>query len=211
MNYIGGSQGGIMGGTTVALAPNLDRGVLVVGGANYSLMVWRSTSFAAVNDLWEGSQPDRLDREFLFALYQSAFDLSDPVIYSELIRDAPLPGNAPKQLLLIEAIGDSQVPNIATEAMARNYGMLMLGAAIYPVFGVPTLAGPIDDLALLQVDTKRVPCRPSRTSPATATTAPTAPPPTASASRRPSKSSSRRASSSTCARAPATPTERLAV
>ncbi|MBK8265436.1 MAG: hypothetical protein IPK80_29425 [Nannocystis sp.] len=61
VNYIGGSQGGIMGGTTVALAPNLDRGVLVVGGANYSLMVWRSTSFAAVNDLWEG-QPARRAR-----------------------------------------------------------------------------------------------------------------------------------------------------
>lgn len=165
VNYIGGSQGGIMGGTTVALAPNLDRGVLVVGGANYSLMVWRSTSFAAVNDLWEGSQPDELDREFLFALYQSAFDLSDPVIYSELIRDAPLPGNAPKQLLLIEAIGDSQVPNIATEAMARSYGMLMLGAAIYPVFGVPTLAGPIDDLALLQVDTKKGPLPPKQNIP----------------------------------------------
>jgi len=165
VNFIGGSQGGIMGGTTVALAPNLDRGVLVVGGANYSLMVWRSTSFAAVNGLWEGSQPDELDREFLFAIYQSAFDLSDPVIYSELLRDAPLPGNAQKQLLLIEAIGDSQVPNIATEAMARSYGMRMLGASIYPVFGVPTLVSEIDDVALLQVDTKKGPLPPKQNIP----------------------------------------------
>ena len=166
VSYIGGSQGGIMGGTTVALAPNLERGVLVVGGANYSLMVWRSTAFAAVNGLWEAYQADELDREFLFALYQSAFDLSDPLIYAEMIREAPLPGYGPRQLLLVEAIGDAQVPNIATELMARSYGMRMVGPAVVPVFGVPTVDEAIDDVGLLQVDTLKGPLPPKENVPA---------------------------------------------
>ncbi|MCA9637261.1 MAG: hypothetical protein KC420_14645, partial [Myxococcales bacterium] len=153
VHYIGGSQGGIMGGTTVALAPNLDRGVLVVGGANYSQMIWRSTAFNGVNSLWVGFHKDEIEREFLMALFQTAFDLADPVIYAEEIREAPFEGNNPKQLLLVESIGDVQVPNISTEMMARSYGMKMIGAPIYEVFDVPTVAE-VDDVALLQVDTK---------------------------------------------------------
>ncbi|MCB9570029.1 MAG: hypothetical protein H6710_22880 [Myxococcales bacterium] len=153
VHYIGGSQGGIMGGTTVALAPNLDRGVLVVGGANYSQMIWRSTAFNGVNSLWVGFHKDEIEREFLMALFQTAFDLADPVIYAEEIREAPFEGNNQKQLLLVESIGDVQVPNISTEMMARSYGMKMIGAPIYEVFDVPTVAE-VDDVALLQVDTK---------------------------------------------------------
>jgi len=164
--YVGGSQGGIMGGTTMAIAPNLERGVLVVGGANYSLMVWRSTAFSAINQIWAAHMPDPLEREFLFSIYQSAFDASDPAIYAEAIRSAPLPGNGPRQLLLVESIGDAQVPNVATEMMARTYGMRMLGPAVTPVFGVPTVDQPIDDVALLQVDTKMGPLPPTTNEPA---------------------------------------------
>ncbi len=157
--YIGGSQGGIMGGTVVGLAPNLDRGMLGVGGANYSLMVWRSTAFSELETTWGSFHPDSVEREFLFALYQSQFDFSDPLSYDDMLDDPIIPGEQ-KVLMLLESIGDSQVPNIASEMMARTYGMEMLDPPIYPVFGVPGTSEPVAGHSLLQVDTQNGPLPP---------------------------------------------------
>lgn len=153
IHYLGGSQGGIMGATVMAMAEPLRRGVLVVGGANYSLMIWRSTAFSLLGEIWEGSHADPQEREFLFALFQSSMDLSDPLTYTDLIAE-PLGGGAAKRILLVESMGDAQVPNIATEAMARTYGLQMLGPAVAPVFGVADAPGPLaEGSALLQIDT----------------------------------------------------------
>lgn len=157
--YIGGSQGGIMGATVTAMAPNLRRAALVVGGSNYSLMVWRSTAFQQVNELWMASQPDTQDRELLFALLQSVFDLADPVTYAPQIAEAG------DQLLLIASIGDMQVPNIASEAMARSYGMSMAGPPVYPVWDVEDAPADFTGSALLQVDTKMGPLPPKENLP----------------------------------------------
>jgi hypothetical protein len=160
VHYLGGSQGGIMGGTVMAMAPALRRGILVVGGANYSLMIWRSTAFSALGEVWSASHADVQDREFLFSLFQSSFDLSDPLTYADLLT-APLGGGPAKRVLLVESIGDAQVPNIATETMARTLELPMLGPAVSPVFGVEAAPGPVEDgSALLQIDTKLGPVPP---------------------------------------------------
>lgn len=162
VHYLGGSQGGIMGGTVVALAPNLSRGILVVGAGNYSLMIWRSTAFSQLNNLWEGAQPDPQDREFLLSIFQSTFDRVDPIIHKELI-DAPLGGGPAKRLMLVESIGDCQVPNIATELMARSMDMAMLGPPVLPVWGLEKAEGEVTEgSVLLQVDTLKGP-RPADT------------------------------------------------
>ena len=161
VQYLGGSQGGIMGGTVVAMAPNLQRGILVVGGANYSLMIWRSTAFAALSDAWKLSHADPQEREFLFALVQSAFDRADPSILAELITN-PLGGGDPKRLFLIESIGDCQVPNIASETMARTFDMPLLTPSPLPVWGAPETDEPVQEgSALLLVDTKLGPLPPT--------------------------------------------------
>lgn len=158
--YIGGSQGGIMGGTVTAMAPNVARGVLVVGASNYSLMVWRSTSFADVNGLWEATQPSVQNREFLFSLYQAVFDYADPTTYRKQI-DA-----AGDRLLLVESIGDTQVPNIASEAMARTFEMSLVVPSVTPVWAVPDAPPAFEGSALLQVDTKLGPLPPTQNLPA---------------------------------------------
>jgi hypothetical protein len=158
--YLGGSQGGIMGGTVMAMAPPLRRGVLVVGGANYSLMIWRSTAFSQLGEIWKGSHRDPQDREFLFALFQSAFDLADPLTFAEFL-DAPLDGGEARRVLLVESMGDAQVPNIATETMARTLGLTMLAPAVTSVAGLVESPGPLTSgSALLQIDTKLGPVPP---------------------------------------------------
>lgn len=157
VHYLGGSQGGIMGGTVVAMAPNLSRGILVVGAGNYSLMIWRSTAFSQLNNLWQGAQPDPQDREFLMAIFQSTFDRVDPIIHRELI-DKPIGGGPAKRLMLVESMGDCQVPNIATELMARSMDMGMLGPAVEPVWGLEDAVGEVTEgSVLLQVDTLKGP------------------------------------------------------
>ncbi|WAS90114.1 hypothetical protein [Nannocystis punicea] len=158
--YLGGSQGGIMGATVTAMAPNLHRGVLVVGASNYSLMVWRSTAFEQVNSVWAATQPSVQNREFLFALYQAVFDVADPVTYRSVIAEAD------DALLLIESIGDAQVANVASEAMARSYGMSMAAPSVYPVWGIEDAPAGFTGSALLQVDTKKGPLPPVENLPA---------------------------------------------
>ncbi|MCB9751110.1 MAG: hypothetical protein H6713_14125 [Myxococcales bacterium] len=159
VHYVGGSQGGIMGGTVVALAPSLDRGVLGVGGANYSLMVWRSTAFEMLNSTWGAYHPDSVQREFLFSLFQSQFDFSDPLSYDDMLS-APLVPGGDKALMLLESIGDAQVPNISSELLARTYGMEMLDPPVYPVYGVPGTQAPVAGHSMLQVDTLNGPLPP---------------------------------------------------
>ena len=123
-------------------------------------MVWRSTAFAQVNSVWAATQPSTQNREFLFALYQAVFDVADPVTYRSVIEDE---GDA---LLLIESIGDAQVANIASEAMARSYGMAMAGPQVYPVWGLDEAPPMFPGSALLQVDTKNGPLPPAANLPA---------------------------------------------
>ena len=152
--YLGGSQGGILGGTVMAIAPQVKHGGLVVGGGVYSLMVWRNVTWPEIEGIWNIYQRDPVERELLFAIYQSQYDLADPSIYADHLWRDPFDGNPQKRILLLEAYGDSQVPNISTEMMARTYGIPMSAPGLYDVPGVPNETAPIEGSALLQVDTK---------------------------------------------------------
>ena len=152
--YLGGSQGGIVGGTVMAMAPQIKHGGLVVGGGAYSLMVWRNTSWGDIESIWNIYHRDSVERELLFALFQSQFDIAEPTIYADHLWRDPLAGNPIKRILLVEAYNDSQVNNIATEMLARTYGIPMSAPGLYDVPGVLNETMPIAGSALLQVDTK---------------------------------------------------------
>jgi hypothetical protein len=63
---------------------------------------------------------------------------------------------------LIESIGDCQVPNIASETMARTFDMPLLTPSPLPVWGAPETDEPVQEgSALLLVDTKLGPLPPT--------------------------------------------------
>jgi hypothetical protein len=74
----------------------------------------------------------------------------------------PLPGSPPHQILLIEAFGDHQVANVATETMARTVpGMQVWQPAlaagrspdVTPMWGIPAIAStPYTGSALVMWD-----------------------------------------------------------
>lgn len=164
--YLGGSQGGIFGNTIVALSPDLDRGVLNVGGGNYSMMLPRASAFAQFQVVLGAAYPDPLALQLLVALSQSYWDYSDPISFARTNLQDELPGPdgqpmAKKRILLQESRNDSQVPNLATRTVARTMGLLQLGPAVEPVFGLVPAAGPVDS-AYVQYDTRLEP-PPSKT------------------------------------------------
>src|SRR6185295_5430064 len=90
--YDGNSQGGIFGGTVMAIAQDITRGVLGVPAMNYSLLLTRSTDFATYELILYPAYPDQLTRPLLLALIQMLWNRSEPNGYARHIMNDPLPG-----------------------------------------------------------------------------------------------------------------------
>jgi hypothetical protein len=145
--YAGYSLGGIEGGALAALAQDFTRASLYVPGSEFSLMIERSVDFTPFAQLIAKTYPDPLEFQVGVALMQMLWDRGEPDGYVDhLLRD-PLPGSPVKQVLIQEVFGDHQVPNIATETLARTLGIpayqpeLQPGrsADVVPFWGVPPI------------------------------------------------------------------------
>jgi hypothetical protein len=156
--YYGISDGGIQGGTFLALSEDVIRGVLNVPGCEWSLMMFRSHDFASLKPLLSGIYPDPLDQQLAIALSQSEWDHSDPASFAPHLLADPLPGVMPKRVLVQEAIGDSQVPNLATRVLVRTIG-LPGNDLEQQVYGVDEKPAPLDS-AYTQWDVHPMPLPP---------------------------------------------------
>jgi hypothetical protein len=145
--YDGNSQGGIFGGTVIAISQDIRRGVLGVPGMNYSLLLTRSIDFDVYETLYNPAYPNELQRPLGFALIQMLWDRSEPNGYAHHMTDDPLPNTPPHTVLLHEAFGDHQVANVATEIEARTIGAFIHQPAlaagrhsdVVPFYGIPAI------------------------------------------------------------------------
>jgi len=159
--YQGISNGGIMGGTTMAVAQDITRGVLDVPGMNYFLMFPRTVHRNTFLPTYVAAYPNELERPLHLALIQMLFDRADPNGYAHHMTTDPLPNTPPHKVLLHLAFGDFQVPNIATEIEARTIGAAIHQPAIAagrhsdvnPYYGIPAIPSyPFDGSALIVWD-----------------------------------------------------------
>ena len=72
--YDGNSQGGIMGGSLTALAPDYNRAVLGVPGMNYSTLLRRSVDFDQYAVVLYQNYPNELERPLILSLMQMLWD-----------------------------------------------------------------------------------------------------------------------------------------
>ncbi|MGH7859277.1 MAG: hypothetical protein ACREQY_18275, partial [Candidatus Binatia bacterium] len=146
--YDGNSQGAIMGGSLVAVAHDVRRGVLGVPGMNYSTLLNRSVD-------WEGAYaipfylayPDKIDQQIAFALMQMLWDRAesngyahhmstdpydDPSAEDDSFHDGKTVESAKgaKQILLHVAFADHQVANLAAEVEARTIGARIIETSL---------------------------------------------------------------------------------
>ncbi|MDT7571832.1 MAG: hypothetical protein QOE05_2006 [Actinomycetota bacterium] len=145
--YDGNSQGGIYGGTYLAVAPDTDAGVLGVPGINYSVLLRRSKDFALYSIPLYTTYPSEVERPLLLSLIQILWDRSDPNGYVNQVTDHPLPNTPPHRVMYQVSFGDHQVANVTAESAARSAGAavdphaLVPGRSrdVVPVWGLPRI------------------------------------------------------------------------
>lgn len=128
--FVGGSQGGILGGATSAVATDWERAFLAVPGINYSLLLDRSDQFEQFAPVYEEGYPDALDRSIALGLIQMLWDRGENNAYAQHLTRDPYEGTPAKKVLLFEAFGDFQVANVSTEVLARTIGALLRTPAL---------------------------------------------------------------------------------
>ena len=149
--YVGGSQGGIFGGTLLTLSPDIDRGILFVGAANYSLMLDRSTAFVPYFEAFKIGYPKRIDRALMIPAAQQLWEASDPAGYLPFAVEG-LPGIGPKEILSIVAENDAQVPNLASDVAARMAGIPVVEGSVRQPWGLDVRTAPYYGSGYISID-----------------------------------------------------------
>jgi hypothetical protein len=150
--FYGISQGGILGGTVMALTQHATRGVLGVPAANFSTLLQRSVPFNAYAQAVGAAYPDELDRILGFPLTQQLWDRTDPNGWYHHTVSDPLPGTPAHKVLVHMATGDSEVSNLATQIMVRSLGIPQLKPVVSTYFGISEADGPFDGSAMVESD-----------------------------------------------------------
>jgi hypothetical protein len=149
--YWGASLGGIQGSSFISISPDIARAAFGVPGSTWSAMISRSVVFPPIRVFIQPHYPDPLDFLFGIVAIQARFDHSDPANLSRLMFREPLPDAPPGRLVVLqESIGDSQVPNLTTEILARAMGVKVLTPSVTEVFGVEPVSSPTTSSALAQ-------------------------------------------------------------
>ncbi|MFC7650154.1 hypothetical protein ACFQX6_64825 [Streptosporangium lutulentum] len=120
--YMGGSQGGIMGGALTAVAPDFTKAVLGVPGMNYSLQLNRSVDFAPFQTIFDQNYPDKLDQQVIFGLLQMLWDRSEASGYAHHMTTDTYPDTPEHKVLMLVSYGDHQVSTWASAVEARTIG-----------------------------------------------------------------------------------------
>jgi len=124
--FVGNSQGGILGGAASAISSEWSRAVLGVPGSNYSLLLPRSSDWPQFQVVFDAAYTDPVDRAIALQLIQLLWDRGENNGYAQHLITDPYDGIEAKQVLMVEAFGDHQVANVSTEVLART-----LGAAVH--------------------------------------------------------------------------------
>ncbi|MCE7882329.1 MAG: hypothetical protein DYH08_00415 [Actinobacteria bacterium ATB1] len=124
--YQGTSMGGVLGTVPLAVAPDLDGGILHVGGVGImhilvNSLVWDSIGFD--NVLPTGGSG--AEAAVAIAAIQFLIDPGDGINYADL-WDTPWYGGSPRPVLHIYGLGDAIVPNYSTKRLSYLTGMPLL-------------------------------------------------------------------------------------
>ena len=134
-NYMGYSQGGIMGGAASALSTEWTSVILGVPGMDYGgLLLNRSVDWNEFSAVFDPSYPNPVDQQIVLQLAQLLWDRGENDGYAEHLTSNPYPGIPAKHVFIIENYGDHQVANVSAEMLARTIGAQNHQPAFNPSF-----------------------------------------------------------------------------
>ncbi len=141
--YFGLSQGAILGTAVMAYEQTITRAVLGVGAANYSMLLERSADWPMYRTVVAGAYTDPLDDTLLINLYQMRWDKTEGSGIANSVLTGTETMTPAKQLLMQNALGDDEVPNLATYWLARTLGIPVMTPSPFMPWGIPAAASPI--------------------------------------------------------------------
>jgi len=152
--YFGGSQGGILGASLMAITTDIERALLAVPGQSYNLLLNRSVNFDVfAAPIYAGYNWNALDMQLNLALVQGLWDRAEPTGYSKYIRTNLLPGTPPHEVLIQVSKADHQVTNLGAHIMARTIGGIVnLTPLIRDVWGIESFSGKHTGSAMIEID-----------------------------------------------------------
>jgi len=152
--YFGGSQGGILGASIMALTTDIKYGLIAVPGQSYNLLLNRSVNFDEFVPLFYPPYDwNALDAQMNLALIQGLWDRAEPTGYSKYIRTNLLPNTPAHEVMIQVSKGDHQVTNVAAHIMARTIGgVVNLAPTIRDVWGLEVVSGPHPGSGMIEVD-----------------------------------------------------------
>jgi hypothetical protein len=151
--WTGGSFGGIMGATTVAIEPELRAAALQVpGGGFMHLLITQSPQMGGVVntlirtayrlDAAELDETEKLDAFHPLAnIAGTVIESGDPLAFAPEVFGKPRPRSP--NVLLTYALDDEVLPNEATHALVRAMGLATLGTALRPIAGTARGTAPL--------------------------------------------------------------------
>jgi hypothetical protein len=117
---LGASQGGILGGVSSSVATDWNRVILAVGGMGYNLLLRRSVDFDQFEPPFKAAYPNPIDQAIALELIENLWDRGENTAYAQHLTTSPYLGTTAKTVMMLEAFGDHQVANVATEKLART-------------------------------------------------------------------------------------------
>ena len=149
--FVGISQGSVLGGGFLTQSPDIDRGALIVGGANFSFMIERSIHFNTYETFLMPSYGSRLVTAQLMALSQHVWDNVETAAWIGAAKEG-LADAGPKRFLYLVAQNDAQVPNLSSDITVRMTDMPVLEDSSYIPWGSEVISGPTTDSAFVSFD-----------------------------------------------------------
>lgn len=149
--YRGDSQGGIMGGTYMAISTDVTRGLLGEPGLPYNLLLARSQDWPAYGVVLGGAYSNNLDLQIMLGLIQMGWDRTEPDGYAPYITDNTLPGTPSHHVLIHDAPGDHQVTTYGAHILARTIGAVDVKSndpqkpLVRQVYGIKAASTPLKD------------------------------------------------------------------
>ena len=141
--YLGISQGGIYGGTYMAVSTDVTRGTIGVPGMPYNVLLSRSVDFDPFFDLIRVSFPDSRHHMQMLNYAQMLWDRIEPTGYLPYVIENNLPNTPPHDIFIRAALGDHQVTTYGAHIMARTLGVPYLDTGLRSVWGLESVAGPV--------------------------------------------------------------------
>ncbi len=152
--FFGGSQGGILGASLMAINTDIERGLLAVPGQSYNLLLNRSVNFDPfAAPLYSQYNWNALDMQMVLALVQGLWDRAEPTGYSKYIRENLLPNTPAHEVVVQVSKADHQVTNLGAHIMARTIGgVVNLAPLIRDVWGFEVVEGEHTGSGMIEID-----------------------------------------------------------